>query len=117
LSEHRSELERVLREHGYTVVVPAAADQAVALSLHNKFHAALIDEVTLTQAEDWSLAQSLKMVRPQVPVLLLVKASDTKQQPMLEGVDCVVSEAADPLEVIDALTQCSPSEKKTASAS
>jgi len=117
LREHRAELERVLREHDYTVVVPTAADQAVALCLHNKFHAALIDEVTLTQTEDWSLAQSLKMVRPHVPVLLLVKASDSKQQPMLEGIDCVVSEAADPIEVIDALRQCSASEIKTASAS
>lgn len=105
LGEHHPELERVLREHAYTVVVPATADQAVALCLHNRFHASLIDEGTLAEAEDWSVAQSLRMVRPSVPVLLLVKGAVTKEQPVPDGVDCLVSDA-DPSEIVNALQRC-----------
>src|SRR5690348_4865818 len=72
-------LEQVLRKRGYTVVVPSTSDQAVALCLHNPVAVTLIDRGSLIQEEEWSLPQSLKMVSPHTPVLLLVTGRVSKK--------------------------------------
>src|SRR6185437_12690969 len=83
-------LEQVLRKRGYTVVIPSTADQAVALCLHNRISATLIDQQSLAQDNDWSLPQSLKMVAPSTPVLLLVKGSVSKREGNPVGIDWIV---------------------------
>jgi DNA-binding response OmpR family regulator len=95
-------LEQVLRKRGYTVVVPSTADQAVALCLHNPIAATLIDRESLAQDDDWSLAQSLKMVAPQTPVLLLMKERTPKGGGIPVGVDWIVSDK-EPEQVLGAV--------------
>ena len=95
-------LEVLLRKHGYTVIVPSTADQAVALCPYNQIVAALIDQSSLAESDNWSLAQSLKMVSSNVPVLLLVPEAVPNQENLPEGVDAAVSEK-DPTKVLDAL--------------
>lgn len=95
-------LEQVLRKRGYTVVVPSTADQAVALCLHNPIAVTLIDRDSLAQDEDWSLAQSLKMVAPHTPVLLLVKGRAAKPEGIPVGVDWLVSDK-EPAQVLGAV--------------
>ena len=84
-------LEQILRKRGYTVVVPSTSDQAVALCLHNPISATLIDRQSLAQDDDWSLAQSLKMVSPQTPVLLLVRGR-AKRASIPLGIDWIISD-------------------------
>jgi hypothetical protein len=74
------------------VVVPSTADQAVALCLHNRISATLIDRESLAQDDDWSLAHSLKMVAPHVPVLLLVSGRVGKRNQLPAGIDWIVSD-------------------------
>jgi len=95
-------LEQVLRRRGYTVVIPATADQAVALCLHNPIAAILIDRESLAQEQDWSLAQSLKMVAPQTPILLLVRGRVSKKAGIPLGIDWTVSDK-DPAQVLGAI--------------
>ena len=94
-------LESLFRFHGYTVVAPSTSDQAVALCLHNRERIGLciIDESSISEVGDWSLARSLKMVSPEVPVLFLFQgAVPKKEYQAVEGVDCVVGDS-NPLEV------------------
>ena len=95
-------LEQVLRKRGYTVVIPSTADQAVALCLHNRISATLIDQQSLAQDNDWSLPQSLKMVAPSTPVLLLVKGSVSKREGNPVGIDWIVSDR-DPAQLLGAV--------------
>lgn len=95
-------LEQVLRRRGYTVVVPSTADQAVALCLHNRIAATLIDRGSLAMDGDWSLAHSLKMVAPHVPVLLLVKGRVSKREGVPAGIDWTVSDK-EPSQVLGAV--------------
>ena len=95
-------LEQVLRKRGYTVVVPSTADQAVALCLHNPIAVTLIDRESLAEDEDWSLAQSLKMVAPHTPVLLLVKGKVAKREGIPVGIDWIISDK-EPAHVLGAV--------------
>lgn len=101
---HYEGLERTLLTSGYTLVVPPTPDQAVAVCLHNRVAAVLIDEGMLTEVEDWSLARSFKGVSPNTPVLLLARDSGAHRE-MPPGVDCVVSEN-EPMQVLKALRDC-----------
>ena len=101
--EH-ARLESLLRENGYRLVVPATADQAVAICLHNRVQAVLMDSESLEEREDWSLAQSVRAVSPDTPVLLMVHdLADYSNVP--ESVDCVVTDA-DPQQILNELRRC-----------
>ena len=98
------QLERLLREQGYKLVVPATADHAIAICLNNRIQAVLIDSQSLDEKEDWSLAQSVRAVSPDTPVLLLVR-SPAEQTSLPEAVDCVVSDK-DPQQILIQLRKC-----------
>ena len=84
-------LETLLEREGYTVIVPSTADQAVAICLHNRIIGAILDETSLEEEDDWSLAQSLKMVAANTPVLLMVGGDIDGLQTLPKGVDCAAS--------------------------
>lgn len=88
---HYEKLERLLLTSGYTVVVPPTSDQAVAVCLHNRIAAVLIDEGTAAEMDEWSLARSLKAISPNTPVLLLLRDPDSNRD-LPPGVDCVIGE-------------------------
>ena len=100
------QLEEALQLAGYTVVVPATPDQAVAVALHNDIAATLIDATSFADSADWSLAQSLRAVSPSTPIVLIVPRRAGKSE-LPPGVDCAVS-AEEPRRVLDALTLCAP---------
>lgn len=85
-------LESLLEREGYTVIVPSTADQAVAICLHNRIVAAILDRTSLEETDDWSLAQSLKMVSANTPVLLMVSGEVDELGKLPEAVDCVASD-------------------------
>jgi len=101
---HYDELERVLRETGYTIVAPSTTDQAVAVCLHNRIAAVVMDEGMLSDVEDWSLARSFKGVSPNTPIVLMARDPGAHAE-LPPGVDCVVS-ASKPAQVLGALRNC-----------
>lgn len=101
LSDHHEALEHLLRIRGYTVVVPSTADQAVAICLHNQVAAVLIDDGTLEDVQDWSLAKSVKAVSPHTQVLFM-SGADSARRSVIEGVDRLV-DWKEPWQVLDAI--------------
>lgn len=100
------ELERLLQRKGYIVVAPLTSDQAVAVCLHNRIPAAIIDESFFVEGEAWTLAQSLKAVAPKIITILLVPGS-LNGQGVPPGVDWALS-AEQPKQVLNKLQECVP---------
>ena len=100
------ELERLLQRKDYIVVAPATSDQAVAVCLHNRIPAAIIDEGFFEDGDAWTVAQSLKAVAPKIIVVQLVPGS-VNGQGVPPGVDCIIS-AEEPKLVINKLQEYVP---------
>jgi CheY-like chemotaxis protein len=71
----------------YEVLSDSTPEQAVAVCLNNQISAVVLDSEFCTDA-GWSAAQTLKMVNPQLPVILLLKSAEGC---VPCGVDAVVS--------------------------
>lgn len=99
-------LETLLQQNGYKVIAPSTPDHGVAVCLHNRVVAALIDEEFLADADTWSLAESLKAVSPSTSIVLLVRGSAAKGYP-LRGVDYIVNDRESE-QVLNALKKCVP---------
>ena len=59
----------------YQVLSATTPEQAVAVCLNNRISAVVLDSEFCTEA-GWTAAQTLKMVNPQLPVMLLLKSAD-----------------------------------------
>jgi CheY-like chemotaxis protein len=59
----------------YQVISASTPEQAVAVCLNNQISAVVLDSEFCTEA-GWSAAQTLKMVNPQLPVMLLLKSAE-----------------------------------------
>ncbi len=70
----------------YEVLSASTPEQAVAVCVSNHISAVVLDSEFSTEA-GWSAARTLKMVNPQLPVLLLLNTADG---PVPSGVDAVV---------------------------
>jgi CheY-like chemotaxis protein len=69
----------------YDVLSASTPEQAVAVCLNNNISAVVLDSEFSTDS-GWSAAQTLKMVNPQLPVMLLSKHAEGI---MPSGVDAV----------------------------
>jgi len=69
----------------YQVLSATTPEQAVAVCLNNRISAVVLDCEFCTEA-GWTAAQTLKMVNPQLPVMLLLKSADGT---VPSGVDAV----------------------------
>jgi CheY-like chemotaxis protein len=97
-------LESLLRQWGYAVARVTSGEHAVAVCLHNPVEAVVIDQSALAEVEHWSLAQSLKMVRSDVSVIVLLHGPVPKGEPP-QAVDCMVS-ASNTQHLLRALKKC-----------
>ena len=70
-AEQRRSLRSRLKSFGYALSEVSSGHEGVAFCASNAIQGVLLDAAFLDQVEGWSLAQSLKMVRPSVPILLL----------------------------------------------
>jgi hypothetical protein len=66
-------------------------DHAVAISVNNPVEAVVLDQAHFVQTEGWSVAQSLKMIRNNICVILVVHGT-IMGNAVPEGVDAVVPE-------------------------
>lgn len=84
-------LQEAIQRHGYEVLLAFTADHAVAVSISNHCDAVILD-AELIRAEAATLAQTLKLARPEIPILLLDHREDrTRKDSLPHGVDAAVA--------------------------
>lgn len=87
-----SQTAKVLKAHSYRVMTTFTPDHAVAMCVNNPIDAVVLDQQHFVQTEGWSVAQSVKMVRSNVCVVLVVRGK-TMAKTLPTGVDAVVAES------------------------
>lgn len=99
-----SVLKRHLTNAGYLVAETFTPDQAVAICVNSPVDVVVLDQSFFVETDGWSVAQSLKAVKANVCVVLVISVERfTKDLP--QGVDAMVTEdnAADLLTCLDRL--------------
>ena len=95
LAERRkSKLTHHLRGCGYHVLETFTTDHAVAVAVNNPVDVVVLHHDCFVETDGWSVAQSLKVAKQGICVLLATRAQRISKR-IPEGVDAVVS-AAEP---------------------
>ena len=81
----------MLKGAGYRLVTTFTPDHAVAICVNNKVDAVILDQEHFLVTEGWSVAQSLKMIRRTVCVILVVRGRRIGDD-MPKGIDAIVAE-------------------------
>ena len=95
-----------IKEAGLNVAIALTADQAVAVCLGSRFAAVVLD-AALIRNDDWSVAQSIKLVRPALPILLLDSRAVVREGSLPPHIDAIATHN-DPGEVLLKLKQLLP---------
>jgi PleD family two-component response regulator len=91
----KSRTARMLKNTGYHLVTTFTPDHAVAICVNNnKVDAVVLDQEHFIETEGWSVAKSLKMIRRNLCVILVVRGRLVAQDPP-EGVDAIVTDHDD----------------------
>ncbi len=90
VDRRRNLLARALRRAGHIVIESFTTDQAVAVCVNNRIDVAVLDQDLFVETDGWSVAQSLKLVRPSVCVLLVTRVSRLHDE-LPRGVDAIVN--------------------------
>src|ERR1051325_9962131 len=90
VDRRRNSLSRTLRNDGNTVIESVTTDQAVALCVSNRIDAVVLDQEFFVEIDGWSVAQSLKLVKPSICVLLVTRARALHDK-LPKGVDAMVA--------------------------
>ena len=96
-----SQAARVLKGAGYRLMTTFTPDHAVAICVNNPVDAVILDQEHFVQTEGWSVAQSLKMIRNSLCVVLVVRGKIVGHD-LPAGVDLVVADH-DPQSLVDSL--------------
>ena len=84
-----SQTARALKNSGYRLVTTFTPDHAVAICVNNPVDVVILDQEHFIQTEGWSVAKSLKMIRANLCVVLVVRGKIVGGEPP-DGVDAVV---------------------------
>jgi DNA-binding response OmpR family regulator len=87
----QSQTAKALKGSGYRVVTTFTPDHAVAMCVNNPVHAVILDQEHFIQTDGWSVAQSLKMIRNKLCVVLVVRGRIVARE-LPAGVDALVPE-------------------------
>lgn len=88
-AEQRRSLRSGLKSFGYALSEVSSGHEGVAVCVSNTIQGVLLDAAFLDEVEGWSLAQSLKMVRPSLPILLLDTQRHVHSSALPKGIDAV----------------------------
>jgi PleD family two-component response regulator len=91
----QSQTAKTLKGLGYRLVTTFTPDHAVAICVNNHVDAVILDQEHFIQTEGWSVAQSLKLIRRSLCVILVVRGKIVGSN-LPTGVDAVVPDH-DPL--------------------
>ena len=81
---------RTLRNHGFKVLESYSADHAVALCAAEPIKAVLLHQGLFVEVAGWSVAQSIKLVKKDICVVLVLNAEFVNKKRLPKGVDAVV---------------------------
>src|SRR5215470_11851260 len=92
LADRRSsQTAKTLKNSGYRLMTTFTPDHAVAICVNNPVDAVVLDQEHFVETEGWSVAQSLKMIRNNLCVILIVRGKMVGNK-LLMGVDAMVQE-------------------------
>jgi PleD family two-component response regulator len=94
VDRRQSRSARVLKSAGYNIITTFTPDHAVAICVNNRVEAVVLDQQHFIETEGWSVAKSLKMIRANVCVLLVMRGRLVTDD-LPEGVDALVAEHDD----------------------
>lgn len=93
LADRRTSLTaKALKGSGYRLMMTFTPDHAVAICVNNAVDAVILDQEHFIQTEGWSVAQSLKMIRRTICVVLVVRGKIVGND-LPTGVDAMVPES------------------------
>lgn len=84
-----SQTAKALKGMGYGLMTTFTPDHAVAICVNNRVDAVILDQEHFIQTEGWSVAQSLKLIRNSLCVILVVRGKIVGSE-LPAGVDAVV---------------------------
>jgi DNA-binding response OmpR family regulator len=87
-----SQTAKALKGSGYRLMLTFTPDHAVAICVNNAVDAVILDQEHFIQTEGWSVAQSLKMIRRTICVILVIRGKIVGKD-LPAGVDAVVPES------------------------
>ena len=99
-------LETILRQFQAVqleVVFAATTDAAVALLMGNPFSAVVLD-AALIRNDDWTVAKSLKLIKPNIPIVLLDARRLGDRKALPANIDVLIS-SDDPNEILVKIRQ------------
>lgn len=84
-----SQTAKTLKAMGLRLVTTFTPDHAVAICVNNPVDVVILDQEHFIQTEGWSVAQSLKLIRRNLCVLLVVRGKIVGSD-LPAGVDAVI---------------------------
>src|SRR5690349_16720743 len=87
----QSQTGRMLKAANYRVLTSFTPDHAVALCVNNPVDAVVLDQDHFIVTDNWSVAQSLKMIKSNMCVLLIVHGKIVGKD-LPAGVDAIIPE-------------------------
>ena len=84
-----SQTAKALKGLGYRLMTTFTPDHAVAICVNNQVDVVILDQEHFIQTEGWSVAQSLKLIRNSLCVILVVRGKIVGSD-LPTGVDAVV---------------------------
>ena len=85
----QSQTAKTLKGLGYRLVTTFTPDHAVAICVNNQVDVVILDQEHFIQTEGWSVAQSLKLIRRSLCVVLVVRGKIVGSD-LPTGVDAMV---------------------------
>ena len=87
----QSNTSKVLRGTGYNLMLSFTPDHAVAVCVNREVDAVVLDQEHFVVTRDWSVAQSLKMIKARICVILMIRGKVLRRS-LPPGVDALVAE-------------------------
>ena len=87
----QSQTSRALKGAGFRLMTTFTPDHAVAICVNNNVDAVVLDQEHFVVTENWSVAQSLKMIKPDICVVLVVRGKIVAGD-LPTGIDAIVPE-------------------------
>jgi DNA-binding response OmpR family regulator len=87
----QSQTAKALKAPGFEVMTTYTPDHAVAICVNNPVDIVILDQEHFIQTEGWSVAKSIKMIRSNVRVILIVRGKLVGNY-LPDGVDMVVQD-------------------------
>lgn len=82
---------RMLQRAGFEVVTTLTVDHAVAMCVNREFAAVVLDQELFVEIDGWNAAQSLKLVRRYICVVLVTRGAARKRR-VPKGVDAQIAQ-------------------------